>query len=257
MVSGVSHIHNQDFIPLAEALLSSSKPAALFDDYRKRDRYTENKHEVNSLHETLIAAVVDCLNHKEYEISSSAAIVLRENIILCSRACNMDTIVSSLSDQVNERRIKPSKEAASALAFFLSTRPRTRNLPQWHGSDPMSSSTISEDIDDHRFGGGGPIEPGYLHEIEPDIVESAIDALISNLDRKEYKRSSDWVVAKECAKALGAIGYQRPEIVSDAVPELQQLLNSQDTRQGWLVYALTSIGYSRPDLLDDSLKTPT
>ena len=118
----------------------------------------------------------------------------------------------------------------------------------------MASSTIENpDLDQHRFVNRAPVDSGYLHEVSPETLESAIDILISNLNRKEYKRSSDWVVAKECAKALGAIGYQRPELVSDAVPEIQNSLGEQDARQAWLVYALTSIGYSRPDLIADDL----
>lgn len=119
----------------------------------------------------------------------------------------------------------------------------------------MTSSTLEEDLDQHRFVTRAPVDSGYLHEVSPEIVESAVDTLISNLNRKEYKRSSEWVVAKECAKALGTIGYQRPALVSDAVPEIQELLEEQDERQAWLVYALTSIGYSRPDLIADDLDT--
>ena len=194
------------------------------------------------------------MNHEEYKISTNAAVILRQNMILCHRACDLDEIVSALSHQVNERRIQPAKEAALALAFFLSTRPTDRELPQWHGSDPMTSSTMENpDLDQHRFVDRVPVDSGYLHEVSPEIVEYAIDTLVANLNRKEYKRSSDWVVAKECAKALGAIGYQRPALVSDAVPELQELLGEQDERQAWLVYALTSIGYSRPDLIADDL----
>jgi len=254
MTTGVAHVYKQEFIPLAEALLNSPEPTIIFDDYRNKDLSINRRHEINPLREILIAAVGECLNHAEYKISANAAVILRRNMILCFRACDLNGIVSALSDQVNERRIQPAKEAALALAFFLSTRPNDRELPQWHGSDPMTSSTMENpDLDQHRFVNRAPVDSGYLHEVSPEIVESVVNNLISNLNRKEYKRSSDWVVAKACAKALGAIGYQRPALVSDAVPEIQELLGEQDDRQAWLVYALTSIGYSRPDLIADDL----
>lgn len=255
MTSGVAHIYKQEFIPLAEALLNSPEPTTVFDDYRNKELSVNSQYEINPLREILIAAVGECLNHEEYTISANAAVILRQNMILCCRACDLNEIVSTLSNQVNERRIQPAKEAALALAFFLSTRPKDRELPQWGGSDPMTSSAMEEDLDQHRFVSRAPVDSGYLHELSLEIVESAVDNLISNLNRKEYKRSSEWKVAKECAKALGAIGYQRPALVEDAVPEIQKLLGEQDERQAWLVYALTSIGYSCPELIADDLDT--
>lgn len=250
MSTGVAHIHRNEFIPLAEALLNSSEPIASFDEYRNRELDTGTRYEINPLREVLIAAVGECLNHDEYRIGANAAVVLRQNPILCTRACELDTIISKLTEQLQERRIQPAKEAALALAFFLSTRPNDKKLPQWGGSDPMTGETIDKDLDQHQFV-TAPVDPGYLHDVTPEIVEKAINALIQNLDRKEYKRSSEWAVAKECAKAIGAIGYQRPALVADAVPKVEALLGEQDERQAWLVYALTSIGYCRPDLIAD------
>lgn len=254
MTTGTAHIYKKDFIPLAEAILNSSEPGTLFDDIQNKRLSKDIKYEINSLREVLIAAIGECLNHEEYKISANAAFILRQNMILCSRACDLNDIVSALTDQIDDHRIQPAKEAAISLGHFLSTRPNDRDLPQWSGSDPMTSSTELNDLDQHRFG-SGIVDSGYLHKVSPEIIESAISSLISNLNRKEYKRSSNWVVAKECSKALGAIGYQRPEIVSDAVPVIQNLLKEQDERQATLVYALTSIGYSRPDLVGDDLST--
>jgi len=252
MSTGVAHIYQKEFVPLAEALLDSSEPATLFDDFRDKQRTIERQHEIHPLREILIAAVGECLNHEEYKIGANAAVVLRRNMILCRRACDLNDVVSALSQQVNENRIQPAKEAALSLAYFLSTRPNDRKLPQWDGADPMPSSSTEEGLDQNRFV-TAPAGPGYLYEVSPEIAETAIDSLIQNLDRKEYKRSTDWVVAKECAKALGTIGYQRPALVANSVPKIQKLLEEQDDRQAWLVYALTSIGYSRPDLIGDDV----
>lgn len=205
MTSGIAHIRKQEFIPLAESLFNSPEPAEIFDDYLNKAFSIDSRHEINPLRETLIAAVGECLSHEEYKISANAAAVLRKNRILCFRACDLNGIISALCDQVNERRIQPAKEAALALAFFLSTRPSDRELPQWHGSDPMNSPTMENpDLDQRRFVTRVPVDSGYLHEVSPEIAKSAVDALVGNLNRKEYKRSSGWEVAKECSK----IGYE-------------------------------------------------
>lgn len=253
MTGGIAHINKKEFTPLVEAVLESDDPKGTFDDYREKNWHIDKQHQVNSLREVLVEAVAECLNHDEFAISANAAVILREHMLLCSRVCDLDALVAALTDQVNERRIQPAKEAATTLAFFLSTRPTDRDLPRWDGSDPMASTSMLEDLDQHRLIRDVPIDSGYLHRISPATVESATDALISNLNRKEYKRSSEWAVARECAKALGAIGYQRPELVSEAVPAIEKLLGKPDERQGWLVYALTSIGYTRPDLVPDDL----
>ncbi|WP_162993884.1 hypothetical protein [Halalkalicoccus subterraneus] len=244
----MAHIHGKEFVPLAEALLTSSDPATIFDDYRNRKVASRSRFESDRLREILIIAVSECLNHDDYVISTNAAMLLRQNAALCARACELDTVVSDLTEQLNGELVQPAREAALSLAFLLSTRPRDQELPQWRGSDPMTSSMADRDIDQNQFT-IAPVDSGYLHEITPDIAEDAIEFLIQNLDRKEYKRSSNWVVAKNCAKAIGAIGYQRPALVADAVPVIGELLGEYDERQAWLIYALTSIGYSRPDLL--------
>ena len=82
----------------------------------------DKRHQVNSLREILVEAVAECLNHDEFAISANAAVILREHMLLCSRVWDLDALVAALTDQVNERRIQPAKEAATTLAFFLSTR---------------------------------------------------------------------------------------------------------------------------------------
>jgi len=243
-------LHRDQFIPLAEAILDSKEPSEFFDSYLDKDRNHWNEHETASLPEEIIRAIADCLNHNDYQISANAAIILRKNIILSDRSCDINSIVSSLTDQINQRSITAAKEAGLTLGYFLSTRPNDRNLPFWEGTDPMKSTSIVEDLDQHRFS-DAPVDSGYLDKVDRDTFDTAINVLIENLDRKEYKRSSDWAVAKGCAKALGAIGYQRPMLVEDAVPVLFELLKKEDQRQPELIYALTSIGYSRPDLIGE------
>lgn len=249
MPTGFSHIHRQQFLPLAEALLESSEPTSLFDEYQNKDFSVGVRHRGDLLRETLIAAIADCLNHDKYNISTNAAALLRKNMILCNRACDLDLIVTDLTNQVNGNSIQAAKEAALALAFFLSTRPSDGELPRWGGSDPMTSTTMVEDLDQSRFT-TAPVDSGYLHKVSPDVAEAAIEALIKNLNRPKSYRSSNWTVANECAKAIGAIGYQRPMLVEDSVPVLLKLLDEQDKRQPWLIYALTSIGYSQPNLIN-------
>lgn len=248
MSDDIAQIDRREFKPLAEAILESSDSVAIFTNYRDKHFATAHLHADKPLNETLIDAIAHCLNHDNFKIGANAAVILRENVILCSRACDLDALVSALTTQLNDRRIQPAKEAALAIAFFLSTRPSDSKLPQWGGSDPMTSTTMETDLDQHRFI-EAPVDSGFLERLSQTTVEEAVDALIKNLNRKEYKRSKDWGVSKECAKAIGAIGYQRPDIVVDAVPEILDILGEQDERQAWLVYALTSIGYSRPDLL--------
>lgn len=248
MSTETSTLHRDQFIPLAEAILDSTEPVKIFDSYQSKDRNYRIEDGRDSLLEELIHAIADCLNHDDYQISANAAIILRNNTILCSRSCDINTIVSQLAVQVDQRSINAAKEAGLALGYILSTRPNDRDLPFWGGTDPMASTSIVKDLDQRRFS-NAPVDTGYLHKVTPDTFDTAVNALIENLDRKEYKNSSDWVVAKECAKALGAIGYQRPMFVEDAVPVLSELVKKGDKRQPELIYALTSIGYSRPDLI--------
>jgi hypothetical protein len=116
----------------------------------------------------------------------------------------------------------------------------------------MTPTTVGNDLDQQRTI-VAPVGPGYLHEVALEVTENAIDVLIENLDRPKSYRSANWTVANECAKAIGAIGYQRPQLVERAIPVLEDLLGEQDERQPWLLYALTSIGYSRPDLVSEEL----
>lgn len=254
MCSGVSHVSRGEYIPLIESILNSDQAKDIFSDYFSTPSHPAVKYRVDPLREILITAVSECLNHDNHTISSNAALILRDRDLLCNRACDLTEVVSELTEQLSERRIQPAQEAASAIGTFLSTRPNDSKLPQWDGSPPSPDASTVQDLDQHRFANDPIVKSGYLHEVNQDTVIEAIDALIENIDRKQYKRSADWRVAIASASAIGAIGYQRPDLVKSAVPVLIELIDEQDERQPYLIYALTSIGYSKPDLVPNGVK---
>ena len=244
------NLEKKQFIPVVESILASESPQEIFE-YRKPIRNTRNDGvETDDLRGVLLSSVVECLAHENYEIASNAARVLRNNRIECHRHCDINSIVSRLTKQLSDRSTTSAEEAAWTLAHFLSTRPSDSKLPNWHQTDPMTTNKIAEDLDQTRMW-RGPVGEGFLNEVSEDVFEDCIGELSENLDRKKYKRSSNWDVAKACASSIGAIGYKRPAIVEGYVPQIKSLSNEADQRLPYLLYALTSVGYARPDLVED------
>lgn len=248
--SSTIDLKKKQFMPLVESILSSDSPQEIFE-YRQPIRDSgDSGGDTADLRGVLLSSVVECLAHENYEIASNSARVLRNNRIECRRYCDINRIVSRLTEQLADTRTTSAEEAAWTLAHFLSTRPSDSNLPNWHQTDPMTTNKIAEDIDQTRMW-RGPVGEGFLEEISEDVFIQSIEEVSENLDRKKYKRSSNWDVAKGCASAIGAVGYKRPALVEEYVPRIKNLSNEGDQRLPYLLYALTSIGYARPDLVED------
>jgi hypothetical protein len=201
--------------------------------------------------ELIFELVVDFLDSDDPQAVRTAARIIRRNKEVYGNSSKLDTIVETLTNITEGQKITTASEASLTLGFLLSTRPRDRDLPNWDGSDPLSQQGM-KDLDQRRLVPETPNGPGFLDKVNNNLVDDAIDALIDNVDRKDYKRSANWDVGEACTLSIGFIGYQAPERVGAAVPILLQAANKNDTNVR-TIYALTSIGYSRPDLLSGDI----
>lgn len=198
--------------------------------------------------ELIFQLIVDFLDSDEPQAVRTAARIIRRNKGLYGGLSELDTIVESLTTITGERTITTASEAALTLGFLLSTRPRDRELPSWDGSNPLSQQGM-KDLDQHELVPETPDRPGFIDEVDDSLVDDAIDTLVDNIDRKDYKRSANWDVGEACTLAIGFIGYQSPERVKTAIPTLLEATTQDDSDFRAILYALSSIGYSRPDLL--------
>jgi len=198
--------------------------------------------------ELIFELVVDFLKSDDPEAVRTAARIIRRNKGVYGSSSELDDIVETLTGITRGRTITTATEAALSIGFLLSTRPRDRDLPSWDGSDPLSQGGM-RDLDQQQLVPETPDGPGYIVDVDADFVDDAINALTENVDRKDYKRSTNWDVGEACTLAIGFIGYQSPERVEAAVPTLLEATTQDDTDFRTILYALSSIGYSRPDLL--------
>ena len=192
--------------------------------------------------------VVDFLDSDDPQTVRTAARIIRRNKGVYGGSSKLDDIVETLTGITDGRKITTAAEAALTLGSLLSTRPRDRDLPSWDGSYPQSQRGM-KDLDQQQLVPETPDGPGFFQDVDNGLIDDAVDALIENVDRKDYKRSTNWDVGEACTLAIGFIGYQSPERVKEAIPTLVEAAAQDDTDFNSILYALSSIGYSRPDLL--------
>lgn len=233
---------------LLRPMLESRGGENLIEQFDNQIRASATGSSARDFHDLVFELVADFLDSDDHQAVCTAARIIRRNTGVYGDSSELDDIVETLTGIVGGRKITTATEAALSLGFLLSTRPRNRDLPSWDGSDPLSQGGMM-DLNQQQLVPETPDGPGYIAYVDADIVDNAIDALIENVDRKDYKRSTNWNVGEACTLAIGFIGYQSPERVEAAVPTLLEATTQDDTDFRTILYALSSIGYSRPDLL--------
>jgi len=198
--------------------------------------------------ELIFQLIIDFLDSEEPQAVRTAARIIRRNKMVYAGSSELDEIVETLTGITSGRTITTASEAALTLGFLLSTRPRDRDLPSWDNSNPLSQRGM-KDLDQQGLTPETPDGPGFIEDVDDTLVDDAIDVLVDNVDRKDYKRSTNWDIGEACTLAIGFIGYQSPERVEAAVSTLLEAPAQDDTDFKTILYALSSIGYSRPDLL--------
>lgn len=233
---------------LLRPVVESNDGVALLEQFDKYARANATDTSAWEFREVIFELVADFLDADDPQAVRTAARLIRRNMGVYVGDSELDAIVDSLTDIVGGRRTTTASEAALTLGFLLSTRPPDRHLPSWDGSYPGSQQGM-KDLDQYRLVPETADGPGYVKQVDDNLVDNAIKALIENVDRKEYKRSANWDVGKACTLSLGFIGYRSPERVANAVPQLVTAVTKDDVDFEAIIYTLSSIGYSRPDLL--------
>lgn len=237
-------------IYLEPGLESDNAPIIFKKIYGNLLKHYAKENEKELLKSTLTIVSNNLLN-ENWEIQCRASIILRE-LLYYKHIPNKNDVIRDLITTIHRREIRPAREAALTIGNLLNTRPSDYKLPCWDGNYGPNGCKL-RDIDQREYCDiKPPLNEGVLDDIDEDVIDEAIEELINNLDRKEYKRSKQWAVGKACAQAIGFIGYTRPELVKDAVPTIKDILSNGKGEPSHLLYALTCIGYSRPDLIGGS-----
>lgn len=233
---------------LLRPMLESGDGEDLIGKFDDHIRASATGSSARDFRELIFELVVDFLESDDPQAVRTAARIIRRNKGMYGGWSELDDIVETLTGIAGGRTITTATESALSLGFLLSTRPRDRDLPSWDGSDPLSRGGM-RDLDQQQLVPETPDGPGYIADVDADLVDDAFDTLTENVDRKDYKRSTNWDVGEACTLAIGFIGYQSPERVEAAVPTLLEATTQDDTDFRAILYALSCIGYSRPDLL--------
>lgn len=159
-----------------------------FDDYI---RASATGSSAWNFRELIFELVVDFLDSDDPQAVRTAARIIRRNKSVYGGSSKLDDIVETLTGITGGVKITTAAEAALSLGFLLSTRPRDRDLPSWDDSDPLSQGGM-KDLDQQQLVPEMPDGPGYIADVDDEFVDDAIDALIENVDRKDYKRSTNW-----------------------------------------------------------------
>jgi len=233
---------------LLRPMLESGDAEDLIGQFEDHIRASATGSSAWDFRELIFELIVDFLESDDPEAVRTAARIIRRNKGVYGGSSKLDDIVETLTGITGGRKITTASEAALTLGFLLSTRPQDRDLPSWDGSNPLSQQGM-KDLDQQQLVPETPDGPGFIDDVDDTFVDDAIDALIENVDRKDYKRSTNWDVGEACTLAIGFIGYQSPERVQAAVPTLLEVTTQDDTDFRTILYALSCIGYSRPDLI--------
>lgn len=245
----MSHrVEREHLKTLLRPILESGDGENLVGQFDDHIRTSATGSSARDFRELIFQLIVDFLDSDEPQSVRTAARIIRQTKRVYSGSSELDAIVESLTAITNGRRITTASEAALTLGYLLSTRPRDRELPSWDGSNPLSQQGM-KDLDQQELVPQTPDGPGFTDDIDDILVDDAIDVLVDNIDRKDYKRSANWDVGEACTLAIGFIGYQSPERVKTAIPTLLEATTQDDSDFRAILYALSSIGYSHPDLL--------
>lgn len=168
-------------------------------------------------------------------------------------------VIDALARQVLQPPVGAASQAATSLGLLLGFRPET---PAW--TDRMEDHMHGEpgDCEDSRWseyhvgrgtlGDSGAVAGGASLEL----------ALASLLKRLEQPLAKDrhGQVPGACARALGWIGYGRPELVKTAVQPLWNAMRERRILPTDGLWALTNIGYRHPRWMprqmDEFLQSP-
>ncbi len=204
--------------------------------------------------------VLRACRSRNWQVAVSACRLLRTPEAVELLMPRVDEVVKALVAKARHRSIQCATEASKALAVWLSTRPRDRDLPVWDLADPGNVQDPVRDVDQgvnpelRELVDAAP-DPGIVHaHVSHGLVEDAVEVLAENLTRSKWKRSSAWEVGRWSALALGLICYARPDLLEPQGEALRAAFTEGYTEEWPLVYALTSAGYSDPDVVPSGFK---
>ena len=183
---------------------------------------------------SIIGALVDCLNSSDYRVVAVASRVLRDYMNTFGKI--PANCITTLVDALNTNVSTSACQVALTLGCVACSKP-DRKVIEEIGIIPIHDVDLP--LCDNCAG-------GFMRIENADYV---VAHLIKNLNRPK-SRDRNRKVRRACAIAIGEIAYTNPDKVIDALQPLRDIINEKGGRDA-TIFALGCIGYTRPDLVED------
>ncbi len=164
---------------------------------------------------------------------------------------NRTWLLDRLARQLKGRPQQAAVWAAHGLATIAGRRPQ---VPSWDGRSVVGLGDAG-DVEDRRSFWDYWLLREYSHgsDLADEDIRRTVEALVTEMSRATSRDPNGYVV-DAVIRAIGWIGYGRPELVEGTVPALLERLRKRAGRPAPLLWALSNIGFSRPDLLPAEIR---